>query len=70
VASGRDSDGNQVAETERYNFSPMTWSTLASLTLLRSHSSYGTTWDGRLLLAGGEDVSTVYAEVSVFDEST
>jgi hypothetical protein len=67
VAGGRDSDGNQVEQTECYNIAGGTWSTKASLAVPRSHSSYGTTCDGKLMVAGGEDGNGVLDNVSVFD---
>ena len=67
VAGGRDDAGAPVAETECYNPVTQAWTTKAPMPAPRSAASYGTTCEGGLILAGGQDDANVLSDVTVFD---
>jgi hypothetical protein len=77
VAGGRDggADDNNffdavVVETDCYNFATGQWEVKASLPQGRAASGYGTTCDGKMMLAGGEGFDRAWPNVDIFDGST
>jgi Kelch motif len=56
-----------VPETDCFDLTTQTWSTEASIPTPRAGSSYGTTCDGKLMIAGGEGSNQAYNNVDVFD---
>ena len=59
-----------VAETDCYDLTKGEWTVVADIPVLRSGSSYGTTCDGQLMIAGGEGPNVVFSDVHVFDGTT
>jgi hypothetical protein len=59
-----------VGETDCFDLTKGVWTTEASIPVLRSGSSYGTTCDGQLIIAGGEGPGVVFSDVHVFDGKT
>jgi hypothetical protein len=75
VAGGRN--GGEVGffnlvilPTDCYNPITNTWSVQANITQGRAGSSYGTTCDGKLMIAGGEGFGKAWSNVDVFDGTT
>ena len=62
---GADSSWPAVAPTDCFDPVTKTWTVEASIPLNRSGSSYGTSCDGRLIIASGE--RTLVNRVDVFD---
>lgn len=56
-----------VPETDCFDLGTETWSTEANIPQPRAGSSYGTTCDGKLMIAGGEGNGQAYDNVDVFD---
>jgi N-acetylneuraminic acid mutarotase len=72
VAGGRD--GGQVGffskvilPTDCYDPVTNTWSVEDNIPVGRAGSAYGTTCDGKLMVAGGEGPTSAFANVDVFD---
>lgn len=70
VAGGRD--GGVIgwpgtAPTDCYDLTTGTWTVEAPIPNIRGGSSYGTTCDGKLMVAGGEGSNRAWDEVDVFD---
>jgi N-acetylneuraminic acid mutarotase len=72
IAGGRD--GGQVDQFERsivrpecYSFATKAWSLGTAMPTPRSSSAYGTSCDGKLIIAGGEGSGQAYKTVNVFD---
>jgi Kelch motif len=61
-----------VAPTECYNITSKTWSIEDNVLAPRAGSSYGTTCDGKLIMAGGEvwDQGIASSQVDIFDGTT
>ena len=70
VAGGRDG-GTQgwptTGPTDCYDLSTGQWSEEASIPQQRGGSAYGTTCDGKLIIAGGEGSGRAWDNVDVFD---
>lgn len=72
VAGGRDGGSADffnlnIAETNCYNIASGTWEVSPDMPDSRGGSSYGTTCDGKLMVAGGEGSGQAYARVDVYD---
>jgi N-acetylneuraminic acid mutarotase len=70
VAGGRnggESGWPTVAKTDCFNLATNKWSVEASIPQARAGSSYGTTCDGKLIVAGGEGGGKAWKNVDVFD---
>lgn len=72
VAGGRDGGvanffNAPVAQTNCYNFTSASWTVLPSIPTPRAGSSYGTTCEGALVVAGGEGGGQAYSRVDKFD---
>ena len=72
MAGGSDSGAvNQhnmpVLPTDCFNFQTQAWGTYADIPHGRAGSVYGTTCDGRLIVAGGEGYLQAWDNVNVFD---
>lgn len=72
VAGGRDGGranffNLNIAETNCYSLSSGTWDVAADMVVPRAGSSYGTTCDGKLMVAGGEGEGQAYSRVDVFN---
>jgi len=70
VAGGRNGGEigwPEVAPTDCYDLSTGSWSVEASIPQVRGGSSYGTTCDGKLMVAGGEGSGKAWDQVDVFD---
>jgi hypothetical protein len=59
-----------VAATDCYDLSSGTWSEEADIPQVRAGSSYGTTCDGKLMVAGGEGAGQAWNNVDIFDGAT
>lgn len=59
-----------VPETDCYDLTKGKWNVAADIPVLRSGSSYGTTCDGQLMIAGGEGPRAVFSDVHLFDGTT
>lgn len=59
-----------VLPTDCYNVNTGKWSVKANIPQGRAGSSYGTTCDGKLILAGGEGFGKAWTNVDVFDGSS
>jgi N-acetylneuraminic acid mutarotase len=59
-----------VAATDCFDLIRGIWTVAADIPVPRSGSSYGTTCDGQLMIAGGEGPKVVYSDVHVFDGTT
>ena len=59
-----------VAATDCFDLTKSVWTVAADIPVLRSGSSYGTTCDGQLMIAGGEGPRVVFNDVHVFDGTT
>lgn len=75
VAGGRDGGdidffSKVILPTNCYDPVTNTWSVEANIPQGRAGSSYGTTCDGKLMVAGGEGPSSAYTNVDVFDGTT
>lgn len=73
IAGGRDGgtvNWPVVAETDCFDLTTQTWTTEANIPQPRAGSSYGTTCDGKLMIAGGEGNGQAYDNVDVFDGSS
>lgn len=76
VAGGRDGGTPywpEVAPTECYDIETGTWSIEADIPQLRAGSAFGTTCDGKLMVAGGERMQgywAAYSQVDVFNMLT
>jgi len=66
--NGGEVDWPPVSPTDCFNPATKSWSVEASIPVDRSGSSYGTSCDGRLIIAGGE--SDLTNRVDVFDGTT
>jgi hypothetical protein len=69
VAGGRNGaeiNWPDVPQTDCYDITAGKWKVEASIPQARSGSSYGTTCDGKLMIAGGEG-SKIYQNVDIFD---
>ena len=70
VAGGRDGGAlhwPEVAPTDCYDLVSGTWSVEADIPQVRGGSAYGTTCDGKLMIAGGEGSGRAWDQVDVFD---
>jgi hypothetical protein len=70
VAGGRNGGVNgwpQVTPTDCYNLDTGLWEQKAAIPQLRSRGQYGTTCDGKMIVAGGDGGGKVYKNVDVFD---
>jgi large repetitive protein len=72
VAGGRDSGQSRpyravVKTTECYSFATRAWSVRADIPTPRASSAYGTSCNGKLIVAGGEGYGKTYNGVDVFD---
>jgi hypothetical protein len=78
VAAGRDGGVSgffnaTILQTECYDLSAGAngnWTTKANITQGRAGSAYGTTCDGKLMVAGGEGFKKAWKNVDVFDGET
>ena len=73
VAGGRNGGvlgWPEVAPTDCFDLATEQWSVEANIPQVRGGSSYGTTCDGKLMVAGGEGSNQAWAQVDVFDGST
>ena len=73
VAGGRNGGvvgWPEVAPTDCYDLGSGTWSVEAPIPQVRAGSSYGTTCDGNLIIAGGEGGGQAWSDVDMFDGST
>ena len=73
VAAGRNGGLDKwptVGETDCYNFETGEWEVEASIPQERAGSAYGTTCDGKLMVAGGEGSGQAWNNVDVFDGKT
>jgi hypothetical protein len=71
VSGGRDGgviNWPPVAPTDCFDPVTKTWSVEANIPVVRSGSSYGTSCDGKLIVAGGE--GNISSRVDVFNGST
>lgn len=72
VAGGRNGgelNWPEVAPTDCYDLATGQWSVEAPIPQVRAGSSYGTTCDGHLMVAGGEGAGKAWDQVDVFDGS-
>ena len=75
VAGGRDGGycatwndcWPSVEPTDCFDLATETWSVKANIPQKRAGSSYGTTCDGKLMVAGGEGEGQAWKQVDVFD---
>jgi hypothetical protein len=70
VAGGRlggEDNWPLVDPTDCYNLVTGQWEIKASIPVLKNCTSYATTCDGRLIVAGGDGAGTVYNSVHVFN---
>ena len=72
VAGGRDTGvvdffDAVVLPTECYNLNTGSWEVKPNIPAGRAGSAYGTTCDGKLMVAGGEGFGQAYDNVDVFD---
>ena len=72
VAGGRDGGeaaffNTTVAPTDCFNLDTGLWESKAPIPTPRAGSAYGTTCDGKLMVAGGEGYGQAWANVEVFD---
>lgn len=78
VAGGRDGGycatyndcWPSVEPTDCYDLATGTWSVQANIPQKRAGASYGTTCDGKLMVAGGEGEGQAWNQVDVFDGSS
>lgn len=73
VSGGRDGGTHtwpEVAETDCFDLQTETWSTEADIPQMRAGSAYGTSCDGKLIVAGGEGFGQAWQQVDVFDGTT
>lgn len=59
-----------IAPTDCYDLTTGLWSVEADIPNVRGGSAYGTTCDGKLMVAGGEGDNRAWNEVDVFDGSS
>jgi hypothetical protein len=70
IAGGRNGaelNWPDVAPTDCYNLTSGNWTVEANIPQVRSGASYGTTCDGRLMIAGGEGGGRAWQNVDIFD---
>jgi hypothetical protein len=72
VAGGRNGGeinffNNVVLPTDCYDPIKQKWTVEANIPQGRAGSSYGTTCDGKLIIAGGEGFGRAYSNVDIFD---
>lgn len=60
----------EVAETDCFDLVTQVWTTEANIPQIRGGSSYGTTCDGKMMIAGGEGGGKAWTNVDVFDGSS
>jgi hypothetical protein len=73
VAGGRNGgelNSPSVGPTDCYNLATSQWEVEAAIPQLRAGSSYGTTCDGKMMIAGGEGDGNAWNNVDVFDGTT
>lgn len=75
ISGGRDSGetnffANLVYPTDCYDLNTNTWSVEADIPVGGAGGSYGTTCDGKLMIAGGEVPGRALSDVFVFDGSS
>jgi large repetitive protein len=75
VAGGRDGGKRKffnrvILPTDCFDLETNEWSVHTNIPHGRAGSSYGTTCDGKLILAGGEGFGQAFANVDVFDGTT
>jgi large repetitive protein len=75
VAGGRDGGKRKffnrvILPTDCFDLETNTWSVQANIPQGRAGSSYGTTCDGKLIVAGGEGFGQAFDNVNVFDGAT
>jgi IPT/TIG domain/Galactose oxidase, central domain len=71
ISGGRDGglpDWPEIAETDCFDLDTETWTTSeVDIPQLRGGSAYGTSCDGKLIIAGGEGFGIAWNEVDVYD---
>jgi N-acetylneuraminic acid mutarotase len=75
VAGGRDGGSigffdKVILPTDCYDLERKTWSVEANIPQGRAGSLYGTSCDGKLIVAGGEGFNKAWSNVDVFDGSS